>query len=175
VAGSGGWIAENWEDALSLIKYEATPDEMEILEDIEGEQARIDAWNCFWRIRDPVAATAANEGMAEYFRKIQVANANWKSSLRPGYLSDRGRVYITIGPPDDISQRPVPAGSSAYEVWTYHRYNFQILFVDRIGFNNYQLESIDTYQRELSTVERRKHRFLEERAHVCPLLAPAYE
>lgn len=175
VAGSGGWIAENWDDALSLIKYEATSNEMEILEDIEGEQARIEAWNCFWRIRDPVAATAANEGMSEYFRKIQVANANWQSALRPGYLSDRGRVYITIGPPDDISQRPVPAGSSAYEVWTYHRYNFQILFVDRIGFNNYQLESVDTYQRELSTVERRKHRFLAERAHVCPLLAPAYE
>ena len=175
VAGSGGWIAENWEDALSLIKYEATGNEMDLLEDIEGVQARIEAWNCFWRIRDPVPATAANEGMSEYFRKIQVANANWQSSLRPGFLSDRGRVYITIGPPDDISQRPVPAGSSAYEVWTYHRYNFQILFVDRIGFNNYQLESVDTYQRELSTVERRKHRFLEERAHVCPLLAPAYE
>ena len=73
------------------------------------------------------------------------------------------------------THRPVPAGSSAYEVWTYHRYNFQILFVDRIGFNNFQLESVDTYQRELSTVERRKHSFLEERAHVCPLLAPAYE
>jgi GWxTD domain-containing protein len=175
VAGSGGWIAENWEDALSLIKYEATSNEMDILEDVEGEQARIEAWNCFWQIRDPVPATAANEGMSEYFRKVQVANANWQSSLRPGFLSDRGRVYITIGPPDDISQRPVPAGSSAYEVWTYHRYNFQILFVDRIGFNNYQLESVDTYQRELSTVERRKHRFLEERAHVCPLLAPAYE
>lgn len=175
VAGSGGWIAENWEDALSLIKYEATSKEMDILEDVEGEQARIEAWNCFWRIRDPVTATAANEGMSEYFRKIQVANANWQSSLRPGFLSDRGRVYITIGPPDDISQRPVPAGSSAFEVWTYHRYNFQILFVDRIGFNNYQLESVDTYQRELATVERRKHRFLEERAHVCPLLAPAYE
>ncbi|MGH7544492.1 MAG: GWxTD domain-containing protein [Gemmatimonadota bacterium] len=175
VAGSGGWIAENWEDALSLIKYEATSKEMDILEDVEGEQARIEAWNCFWRIRDPVTATAANEGMSEYFRKIQVANANWQSSLRPGFLSDRGRVYITIGPPDDISQRPVPAGSSAYEVWTYHRYNFQILFVDRIGFNNYQLESVDTYQRELATVERRKHRFLEERANVCPLLAPAYE
>ncbi|MGH7573019.1 MAG: GWxTD domain-containing protein [Gemmatimonadota bacterium] len=175
VAGSGGWVAENWEDALTLIRYEATGDELDILEDIEGEQARIEAWNCFWRIRDPVPATATNEGMAEYFRKILVANANWKSALRPGYLSDRGRVYITIGPPDDVSQRPVPAGSSAYEVWTYHRYNFQILFVDRIGFNNYQLESIDTYQRELATVERRRMQFLQERASECPLLAPAFE
>ncbi|MGH7550124.1 MAG: GWxTD domain-containing protein [Gemmatimonadota bacterium] len=175
VAGSSGWIAENWDDAMTLIRYEATGDEMDLLEDIEGEQARIEAWNCFWRIRDPVPATATNEGMAEYFRKILVANANWKSALRPGYLSDRGRVYITIGPPDDIAQRPVPAGSSAYEVWTYQRYNFQILFVDRIGFNNYQLESIDTYQRELATVERRRMQFLEERASVCPLLAPAFE
>ncbi len=175
VAGSGGWVAENWDDAMTLIRYEATGDEMDILEDIEGEQARIEAWNCFWRIRDPVPATPTNEGMADYFRKILVANANWKSALRPGYLSDRGMVYITIGPPDDVAQRPVPAGSSAYEVWTYHRYNFQILFVDRIGFNNYQLESIDTYQRELATVERRRMQFLQERASECPLLAPAFE
>ncbi|HUP00600.1 MAG TPA: GWxTD domain-containing protein [Gemmatimonadota bacterium] len=174
VAGSSGWIVENWDDALSLIRYEATRREMDILEDIEDAERRIDAWNCFWQIRDPVPSTTANEGMQEYFRKIQIANNEWRSALRPGYLSDRGRVFITLGPPDDVSQRPMPAGSAPFEVWTYHRHNFQILFVDRIGFNNYQLESIGVYQRELASIERRKRQFLEERAGECPLLAPAF-
>ena len=175
IAGSSGWIIENWEDALSLIRYEATEQEMEILEEIDGSEQRITAWNCFWKMRDPVPTTTTNEAMQEYFRKVQIANQEWKSALRPGYLSDRGRVYITLGAPDDVAERPVPAGSAPFEVWTYHRHNFQILFVDRIGFNNYQLESLGTYQRELASIERKKQDFLEERAGQCPLLAPAYE
>lgn len=175
IAGSTGWIADNWDDALSLIRYEATGDEMDILEEIEDPRQRVEAWNCFWAIRDPIPATSGNEALQEYFRKIQVANNTWKSALRPGYLSDRGRVFITLGPPDEVTQRPVPGDSNPFEVWTYHRYNFQILFVDRIGFNNYQLENVGTYQRELSLVERRKRQFLEERASSCPLLAPAFD
>lgn len=175
IAGSSGWIAENWKDALSIIRYEATGKELDILENIEGAEQRIAAWNCFWEMRDPVPTTAANEAMQDYFGRVQAANNEWKSALRPGYLSDRGRVFITLGPPDDITQRPVPSGEAPFEIWTYHRYNFQILFVDRIGFNNYQLESISTYQRELAVIERRKREILQERADECPLLAPAFE
>ncbi|HUP20998.1 MAG TPA: GWxTD domain-containing protein [Gemmatimonadota bacterium] len=177
VAGSSGWIADNWKDALRLIRYEATSREIDILEDVEGDEARIDAWNCFWRIRDAAPSTPTNEALQEYFRKVQIANDTWTSALRPGYLSDRGRVYITIGAPDDRREEPMPRSARAYEVWTYLRYNFQIAFVDDIGFNNYQLhpESISIYQRELSLIERRKRQFLGERASVCPLLAPAFE
>lgn len=175
IAGSGGWIAENWDDALSLIKYAVTRDELKILKDVDGAEARIEAWNCFWRIRDPVPATAVNEELQEYFRRIAIANTEWKSALRPGYLSDRGRVYMTLGPPDEVNQRPVPSGAEAFEVWIYYRNNFQIVFIDRIGFNNYQLETIGVYQRELGSLERRKRRFLKERSRECPLLAPAYE
>ncbi|MFN2382763.1 MAG: GWxTD domain-containing protein [Gemmatimonadota bacterium] len=175
IAGSSGWIVRNWDDALSLIRYEATEDEHDILEKIHGTEERVAAWNCFWAMRDPVTTTSANEALQDYFRRIQIANANWKSALRPGYLSDRGRVFITLGPPDDISQRAMPDGPMPYEVWTYNRYNFQILFVDRIGFNNYQLDSSGVYQRELGAIERRKRQFLAERADQCPLLAPAFD
>ena len=34
---------------------------MEILEDIEDPASRLEAWSCFWKIRDPVPATATNE------------------------------------------------------------------------------------------------------------------
>jgi GWxTD domain-containing protein len=175
IAGSGGWIVENWDDALSLLKYAATSDELDILEDVEGAEARVEAWNCFWRIRDPIPATAVNEELQDYFRRIAIANREWKSALRPGYLSDRGRVYMTLGSPDEISRNPVPSGAEAFEIWLYYRHNFQIVFVDRIGFNNYQLENISVYQRELSFLERRKRTFLKERSQECPLLAPAHE
>lgn len=177
IAGSSGWIIDNWDDALKLIQYEAVRREMEILEDIEDPERRIDAWNCFWDIRDPAPTTATNEAMQAYFQRLQIANQRWTSTLRKGYLSDRGRVFITLGPPDDIEQRPMPRQSEPFEVWTYYRNNFQIVFVDRIGFNNYQLHdrSVPDYQNELSVIERRKRRFLAERSDQCPLLAPAFQ
>ncbi len=175
VSGSGSWIVDNWSKALSLIKYEATSKEMDILEDIDDPQKRLEAWSCFWRIRDPVPATSENEALQEYFRRIDVANRTWSSTLRKGYQSDRGRVYITLGPPDEIIERPVPSGQVPYEVWQYYNYNFEIVFADRIGFNNYQIENTGTYQSELGSIERRKRKFLKERADQCPLLAPAFD
>ena len=176
IAGSATWIAEHWKDALSLIQYEATKDEMEILEDIVDPNERVEAWACFWRMRDPVGTTTINEGMQQYLGRIQTANETWKSALRAGYLSDRGRAFVALGQPDDITSDPFPRGSPPFEVWTYYSggKQFQLLFVDRIGFNNYELENIDVYPREVSALQRRKRQFLENRAHLCPLLQPAF-
>ena len=175
IAGSSAWISSNWKDALRLIQYEATEDEMDILEDIEDPASRLEAWSCFWKIRDPVPATATNEALISYFEKIETANRTWLSALRPGFQSDRGRVYITLGPPDEIIERPMPAGPVPFEIWRYYDYNFEIRFVDRIGFNNYELDNIGQYQSELSRLQRRKLRFLRDRADECPLLAPAFQ
>ena len=176
IAGTAAWIAENWDQAVSLIRYAATEKEMDILEDIEDPDARIEAWACFWRLRDPISSTVVNEAMQEYFGRIQTANEEWKSALRPGYQSDRGRVYVTLGPPDDIQSNPLPFGQHPFEIWTYQRGNqFQLLFVDKIGFNNYQLDNMAAYQRELGQVERRRRAVLTTRAAQCPMLAPAFE
>jgi GWxTD domain-containing protein len=175
IAGSSAWIAANWEDALDLITYEATEDEMEILEDIEEPARRLEAWACFWEIRDPAPATAINEALVGYFERIETANRTWRSALRPGYKSDRGRVYMTLGPPDEIIERSMPAGPVPFEIWRYYDYNVEIRFVDRIGFNNYEIDNIGEYQSEVSRLDRRKLRFLQDRADECPLLAPAFE
>jgi GWxTD domain-containing protein len=175
IAGSSAWIAAHWDDALDLIAYEATEDEMEILEDIEEPTRRLEAWACFWRIRDPVPATATNEELVSYFERIEAANRTWKSALRPGYKSDRGRVYMTLGAPDEIIERPMPAGPVPFEIWRYYDYNVEIRFVDRIGFNNYEIDNLGEYQSELSRLDRRKMQFLQDRADECPLLAPAFQ
>ena len=175
IAGSSAWIATNWEEALKLIRWEATDDELDILEGIEDSDKRLEAWNCFWRIRDPVPATATNEALVSYFQRVETANKTWHSALRPGYQSDRGRVFITLGPPDEIIERPMPAGPVPFEIWLYHDYNVEIRFVDRIGFNNYELDNIGEYQSEVGRLEQRKGGFLQDRADECPLLAPAFE
>ena len=175
IGGSASWIASHWKDALSLLQYEATEKELEILEDVDDPNQRIEAWTCFWRMRDPIPATVANEALLDYLGRVHTANENWTTALRPGYLSDRGRVYVTLGPPNDIETDPMPRDMQPFEVWTYLRgKEFQIVFVDRIGFNNFQLDTIGTYQREAAAIQRRRMSFLRDRAPQCPLLQPAY-
>ena len=156
------WVKENWDEAVQLLAYEATDEERDRLEETPPGR-RLEAWNEFWEVRDPVPASPTNEAFESYFRRIAVANANFGTTLRPGWKSDRGRVYIAFGPPSDIIRRPVPSGTFPLEVWVYDTPGFQIVFEDRIGFGNYQIANPGTFAHELAALERRKHRAIAER------------
>ena len=59
----------------------------------------------FWLRRDPTPDTAENEYKEEHYRRIAYANERFASGI-PGWKSDRGRIYITFGPPDEIEDHP---------------------------------------------------------------------
>ncbi len=59
----------------------------------------------FWLRRDPTPDTAENEFKEEHYRRIAYANERFASGI-PGWKTDRGRIYITYGPPDEIESRP---------------------------------------------------------------------
>lgn len=174
ISGSSAWIIDRWDRALELIRHEALPEEIEILRDVGTPAERIAAWSCFWRIRDPAPGTASNEALQDYLRRVRIANQRWTHALKPGFLTDRGRVYVTLGPPDVVLEERSPGEGV---VWTYRERGFQLRFVDRIGFGDYELDhqSAVTHRRELARVEARKRRLLGERAVACPLLAAAFE
>ena len=156
------WVEENWEDAIELLAYEAIDEEREALERTPSAQ-RLEAWNEFWRVRDPAPATPGNEAFEQYFRRIAVANANFSTKLRPGWKSDRGRVYVAFGAPTDVIRRPINSTTLPLEIWVYDNPGFEIVFEDRIGFGNYQIGNPGTFANELSALERRKHRAIAER------------
>jgi GWxTD domain-containing protein len=66
----------------------------------------------FWLRRDPTPDTVENEYKEEHYRRIAFANEHFASHL-PGWKTDRGRIYITCGPPDEIVAKP-PS-----ELWHY--------------------------------------------------------
>ena len=73
----------------------------------------------FWLKRDSTPGTIANEFKQEHYRRIAYANDRFASKL-PGWKTDRGRIYITFGPPDEIESHPGGApGSNPYEIWRY--------------------------------------------------------
>jgi GWxTD domain-containing protein len=83
----------------------------------------------FWLRRDPTPDTAVNEFKEEHYRRIAYANQNFSSGIA-GWKTDRGRIYITYGPPDEKETHPTGGSSYSYpyEQWMYH-------FIEGVGKN----------------------------------------
>lgn len=103
-----------------------------------GRDGLIDA---FWKKRDPVPATEANEFKDEYYRRIEQANRLFSDGGPNGWLEDRGRILILLGPPWE--RQAYPRGISFYgkptEIWYYG--NFPVVFVDNDWNGTYELRS----------------------------------
>ena len=75
----------------------------------------------FWKIRDDNPATLENEFKIEYVKRILEADASFKEPYKEGWKTDRGRIYVLFGKPDDIERFPFEANKKSYEVWTYDK------------------------------------------------------
>lgn len=93
----------------------------------------------FWKDRDPDPATSINELKDEYFKRINFANAKFSAFGQKGWRTDRGRILIKFGSPDDIERRPFEIDSEPYEVWRYYTERKVFVFIDRTGFGDYRL------------------------------------
>lgn len=67
----------------------------------------------FWTRRDPKPETEVNEAKVEHYRRILYANERFRST-KSGWKTDRGKVYIVNGPPDEIEVHPAKR-----ELWLY--------------------------------------------------------
>jgi GWxTD domain-containing protein len=96
----------------------------------------------FWKKRDPTPDTEENEFKDDYFRRIEEANHFFTAGGggEPGWLQDRGRIYILLGPPD--YRETYPRGETFYgkpcEYW-YYGY-FSIYFIDDGWTGSYRLD-----------------------------------
>jgi GWxTD domain-containing protein len=68
----------------------------------------------FWERRNPTPGSAENEFKEEYYRRIAYANVHWAANIS-GWKTDRGRIYILYGPPDEIDSHP----QGGFEMWRY--------------------------------------------------------
>ncbi len=139
VAFSGAWIVGNFDQMISLLRYFTSEDTLKALARTPPAE-RAAAWRKFWRETDPDPATPENEALDRYFARLRSANRLFRDEGQPGWLTDRGEVYCTIGPPDqDLDQRPDFRGRGRTIVWVYDRYNLTLYFVDDAGFGRLRL------------------------------------
>lgn len=94
----------------------------------------------FWDKRDPDPQTEENEFKEEFYRRIEYVNKRFREGI-PGWKTDRGRIYIYLGPPDKIDMRPYINDPNVKGLiwWGYYRYRLGIEFVDRTGDGRYSL------------------------------------
>jgi GWxTD domain-containing protein len=87
----------------------------------EGDEATMRRYFfAFWQEKNALnPATAWND----YHDKVRITNRLYTSGMRKGFKSDRGRVYLTYGAPDQIDKRQMEPNMPPYEIWHYKRIN----------------------------------------------------
>lgn len=123
---------------LSRVRYIITKAERKIYLELPDSEKK-GFQDEFWNLRDPDPVTEENEFKEEYFRRIDEANRLFHGGT-PGWLQDRGRIYILIGPPTERLTYPMEAHSKPREIWYYG--NFPVIFVDELGTGDYQLVTL---------------------------------
>lgn len=88
-------------------------------------------WEEFWDKRDPTAGEEVNEARREYYSRIDYANEHFSSGMNPGWRTDRGRIYVILGPPDRIERHPFELGSKPYQIWYYDSRGYELIFTER--------------------------------------------
>lgn len=130
-------MGADFQATVDMVRIIADDEEVEKLEDVPAED-RQRAWDEFWKGRDPTPDTVKNEFKEEFFRRVRHANRTY-GVLEPGWRSDRGRIYIRYGQPDQIETFPQNIDSPPYEIWDYFRLRARFVFVDYEGFGRYEL------------------------------------
>ncbi len=138
-------------------RYVATKSEIDQYKKLNGVEAKRKAMFQFWGSRDDDRTTPENEQKREYFRRVAVANTQYKTGFREGWKTDRGRVYILYGAPDEVERHANEIDTKPYEAWHYNSIQggVQFIFGDRTGFSDYILLH-STHRSELRDENWRK-------------------
>jgi GWxTD domain-containing protein len=143
------WIDED-------VVYIITPEERKAWNKLKTDEEREQFIEAFWRRRNPDPDSEVNTYLEEHYERIAYANQHYASGI-PGWKTDRGRIYIMYGKPDEIESHPsggaydrpsYEGGGSTttypFEDWFY-RYipgvgsGIEIEFVDPTGSGEYRI------------------------------------
>jgi GWxTD domain-containing protein len=130
------------------VAYIITPEERSAFKQLSNDEERDQFIESFWQRRDPTPDTQENEFKEEHYRRIAYANDHFAAGV-PGWRTDRGRIYIVYGPPDEIESHPSggtynrPQDEGGGTTQTYPFEDWRYRYIDGIG-TNVIIEFVDT-------------------------------
>jgi GWxTD domain-containing protein len=129
------------------VGYIISDEERKAFKQLNTDEERQNFIEQFWLRRDPTPDTEENEFKEEHYRRIAYANEHYASGI-PGWKTDRGRIYITFGPADEIEshpsggsyQRPIEEGGGETSTYPFEKWRYR--YIDGIG-NDVNIEFVD--------------------------------
>jgi GWxTD domain-containing protein len=129
------------------VAYIISDEERAAFKKLNNDEERETFIENFWLRRDPSPDTEENEFKEEHYRRIAYANEHYASGI-PGWKTDRGRIYITFGPPDEIEdhssggfyERPPEEGGGETSTFPFQQWRYR--YIEGIG-NNIIIEFVD--------------------------------
>ena len=132
------------------VAYIITPEEREAFLHLHTNEERDQFIEQFWARRNPNPDSPYNSYKEEVYRRIAYANEHFAAGI-PGWKTDRGRIYITFGKPDEIDSHPAggqwqrPMWMGGGETSTYPWEDWRYRYIDGIG-QEVIWEFVDTCQ-----------------------------
>ncbi|MFY9729838.1 MAG: GWxTD domain-containing protein [Candidatus Acidiferrales bacterium] len=129
------------------VVYIITPEERSAFVHLQTNEEREQFIEQFWQRRNPDPDSAENTFKEEHYRRIAYANEHYASGI-PGWKSDRGRIYIMWGPPDEVDSHPSggsydrPATEGGGSTSTYPFEDWRYRYLEGIG-EDVNIEFVD--------------------------------
>ena len=138
---------KEWKDSIRLLGFIASHNEIKALKRLKTPKDRRDGVYNFWKNRDQ--GENAYIAKAYFYKRVQFVNARYGlGNKNQGWKTDRGRIYIKFGEPDDMNMKPMNSQytqfrGKPYEIWKYEAIDRIFLFIDssRTG-TSYRLTAI---------------------------------
>lgn len=154
VSFSGAWILTNYSEMIDLLRWFGHDDMLKALKKASpADRTRL--WVEFYEQTDPVPATPENEALEQYFGRMAIANQRFTDEEVPGWRTDRGMVFITLGEPDEVFNASSTAQGRIIR-WSYTALRLEVIFEDTANVSRFRLtgDSRSAYEQVLSRVRR---------------------
>lgn len=137
VSFSQNWVITNFDDLVSLLRYFGQDRRLDAMRRAKaGDRATL--WREFYRATDPNLQTPENEAIDRYFGLVSIANQRFVGEGVPGWRTDRGEVFISLGDPDEVLDQGLQQ-QGRYIRWTYNDLRLALVFQDVTGFGRFRL------------------------------------
>lgn len=130
------------------VAYIITDEERAAFKQLSNDEERDNFIEAFWQRRDPTPDTEENEFKEEHYQRIAYANEHFAAGV-PGWKTDRGRIYIVFGKPDEIESHPSggtyerPMEEGGGETSTFPFEDWRYRYIEGIG-QEVIIEFVDT-------------------------------
>jgi len=114
-------LLPQYQEWLKVSAYIIRDKEKDVFLKLENDRDRDLFIEAFWRQRDPTPGTPGNEYKEEIIKRFREANTKFRRhSVREGWQTDQGRIYIILGEPTSIERIEGDFEVYSAEIWSYH-------------------------------------------------------